>query len=182
MKIHIFFVYPDSPVGETINWFQILKSGNSDSCHVGFIIDGEVYECLFFGGIVKRDFTIAYAYKKIAVFEVLLTALTELSGRVMCEELEQQIGTLTGIYGFLKLPLQATDAVLSFIARRPIFFATRLSSSKFFICVGLVTYYLYTFGTPALKPFLKNWKGMTVDDFKDFVLAHPEFFKLIYDC
>lgn len=178
MKMYVFFKKPKKGIEKAINWFGKIKTGDSNSCHCGFAISGDAYESLVIGGVTKRNFNLAYNSKDVTLYEVGLLAADDEAVNDIYKFLESLLGSYSGIYGIAKIPLQAVDALLSFVARRKIFFATRLSSSKFFICAGLVSYSLYKYGNVNVQKLFKNWRSMSPDDIMDIFNLNPDLFIL----
>jgi hypothetical protein len=170
--LKIFFASPQKKdfIGNAIKFFGFLKSGDCNVCHCGFIINGRTYEALMFGGVASRNFEMAYKNKKTEVYSIKseYVSLQEIS--LIKKDLEEMIGKPFSMYGLLKIPLQATDSMLSFILRRKIFFATKLFSTKWFpICSALVSYELYKHGKHGMQMLFKDWRGFSPDDVKDIL-------------
>jgi hypothetical protein len=176
MKMQIFFKYPDDAIGKAINWFGKLKTGNSSSCHVGWIIDGDAYESLVFGGVTKRNFKMAYKGKKVKIFDITDEAIGEEAKVRIVQFLEQLLGNYKGAYGFAKIPLQAVDAFLSFVIRKPVFFATRITASMFFICSGLIAYPIAKLADIPVRDIFADWRKFSPDDIADTLIKYVRYF------
>lgn len=176
MKVLIGFLLPkkNDLVGRAITFFGRTPSVTS---HCFIVINDDVYEALFFSGITKRDFAIAYENKDYECYELTYDAISDHEKHGVKKFLESYLGSFKGKYGIFKLPAQALDGIISRIIRRPVFCVSNLFPGKMFhYCSSLCGYVLYKFCRHEVEKIFKNWRAYSPDDLRDIVIMNKIFF------
>jgi hypothetical protein len=172
-KVRMFFHKGKTATAKAIMFAGDLKSGEGNASHVGFLLDNGMTGEATFWGLRCQNFEHNYKNESVDIFDMpFLDECQHL--RLECEIL-QQLGKFTGLYGYTKIPLQAADALISFVRRKPTYALTKAFAVDWFpICSSFVGRTLWKVARVEL---FCDWRYQSPDDQYDFVIKHPELFK-----
>lgn len=172
MGVKIGFVKGDSWISKSIRWFGKAQTGGARFNHVFFIFDEQFTVEALFKGLRSRNFHEAYDKEKVLVYDI--PSITEGEATDLKIACLKDLGKFKSIYGYFKLPLMASDGLLSLARRKPTFFFSRVFSTKWFpICSHFVSRMLYREGHMKL---FKDWKKFSPDLMDDLMKEHKSIF------